>query len=39
MKININKAHAEIRNNPVDLTLKISNPVSDPLFDGAFVEK
>nr|WP_319999644.1 AsmA family protein [uncultured Draconibacterium sp.] len=39
MKININKAHAEIRNNPVDLTLKISNPVSDPLFDGAFVGK
>ena len=39
MKININKAHAEIRNNPVDLTLKISNPVSDPLFDGAFIGK
>ena len=39
MKINLNKAHAEIRNNPVDLTLKISNPVSDPLFDGAFVGK
>ncbi|MDX8340348.1 AsmA family protein [Draconibacterium sp. IB214405] len=39
LKININKAHAEIRNNPVDLTLKISNPVSDPLFDGAFVGK
>ncbi|WP_321375493.1 AsmA family protein [uncultured Draconibacterium sp.] len=39
LKVNINKAHAEIRNNPVDLTLKISNPVSDPLFDGAFVGK
>ncbi|WP_319589764.1 AsmA family protein [uncultured Draconibacterium sp.] len=39
LKININKAHAEIRNNPVDLTFKISNPVSDPLFDGAFVGK
>ncbi|WP_319481632.1 AsmA family protein [uncultured Draconibacterium sp.] len=39
LKININKAHAEIRNNPVDLTLKISNPESDPLFDGAFVGK
>ncbi|WP_320112168.1 AsmA family protein [Draconibacterium orientale] len=39
LKININKAHAEIRNNPVDLTLKISNPVSDPLFDGALVGK
>lgn len=39
LKININKAHAEIRNNPVDLTLKISNLVSDPLFDGAFVGK
>nr|WP_319512409.1 AsmA family protein [uncultured Draconibacterium sp.] len=39
LKININEAHAEIRNNPVDLTFKISNPVSDPLFDGAFVGK
>lgn len=39
LKVNINRAHAEIRNNPVDLTLKISNPVSDPLFDGAFVGK
>ncbi|WP_297087836.1 AsmA family protein [uncultured Draconibacterium sp.] len=39
LKININKAHAEIRNNPVDLTLKISNPVSDLQFDGAFVGK
>ncbi|WP_163325980.1 AsmA family protein [Draconibacterium mangrovi] len=39
LKIDINKAHAEIRNNPIDLTLKISNPVSDPLFDGAFVGK
>ena len=39
LKININKAHAEIQNNPVDLTLKISSPVSDPLFDGAFVGK
>ncbi|WP_321996350.1 AsmA family protein [Draconibacterium orientale] len=39
LKININKAHAEIRNNPVDLSLKISNLVSDPLFDGAFVGK
>jgi uncharacterized protein involved in outer membrane biogenesis len=39
LKININKAHAEIRNNPVDLTLTISNLVSDPLFDGAFVGK
>jgi hypothetical protein len=38
-QINIKEAHAEIRNNPVDLTLKILHPVSDPYFDGAFVGK
>lgn len=39
LNISINEAHAEIRNNPVDLTLKLLNPISDPFFDGAFVGK
>jgi uncharacterized protein involved in outer membrane biogenesis len=38
-EIKIKEAHAEIRNNPVDLTLSIANPVSDPFFDGAFIGK
>ncbi len=37
--IKIKEAHAEIRNNPVDLTLTLSNLVTDPRFDGAFVGK
>ncbi len=37
--IEINKAHAEIRNNPVDLKLSVRNPVSDLYFDGAFIGK
>ncbi len=39
LKINIKKAHAEIKNNPVDLNLAITTPVSDPGFDGALVGK
>ena len=38
-ELRVPEAHAEIRNNPVDLTLEVSNPVSDPHFDGAFVGK
>ncbi|MCY1722389.1 AsmA family protein [Prolixibacteraceae bacterium Z1-6] len=38
-QIKVNEAHAEIRNNPVDLTLKVLNPVSDPYFDGVFIGK
>ncbi len=38
-EINIKKAHAEIKNNPVDLTLRMNNLVKDPWFDGAFVGK
>ncbi len=38
-KINVNEAHAEIRQNPVDFTLAISTPVSDPYFDGALKGK
>ncbi len=33
----VKSAHAEIKNNPVDLTLMLKNLVSDPYFDGAFV--
>ncbi|WP_372934090.1 AsmA family protein [Mariniphaga sediminis] len=36
-EINIKKAHAEVKNSPVDLTLVLRNLVSDPYFDGAFV--
>ncbi len=37
--VNIKEAHAEVRNNPVDLTLKLSNLFSDAYFDGLFVGK
>jgi hypothetical protein len=33
----ISKAHAEVKNSPVDLTLTLKNLFSDPWFDGAFV--
>ncbi|MEN8118183.1 MAG: AsmA family protein [Bacteroidota bacterium] len=36
-KIEAREAHAEIRNNPVDLNLVITQPVSDPYFDGTFI--
>ncbi len=39
MVIQVKKAHVEVQNNPVDLTLLITNPLSDLLFDGAFVGK
>jgi hypothetical protein len=35
--ITVNEAHAEIKNNPVDLSLKVKTPVSDPYFDGVLV--
>jgi hypothetical protein len=38
-EINVDDAHAEIRNNPVDLILKLTHPVSDPIFDATFVGK
>lgn len=38
-KIVVEDAHAEIRNNPVDLLLKLTQPVSDPYFDATFVGK
>ncbi len=35
-KVDIQNAHAEVKNSPVDLTLKLRNLVSDPAFDGRF---
>ena len=39
MKVSIGDAHAEIRNNPVDLTLTLSELVSDPFFDATLIGK
>ncbi len=36
-KVDITRAHAEVKNSPVDLTLKLRNLMSDPWFDGRFV--
>lgn len=38
-EIKVKDAHAEIKDNPVDLTLTMNNLVSDSWFDGAFVGK
>jgi len=38
-EIKVKQAHAEIRNNPLDLTMEILNPLSDPKFDAAFIGK
>ena len=38
-QIKVNNAHAEIKNNPVDLTISVNNLIVDPWFDGAFVGK
>ncbi|MFV0590935.1 MAG: AsmA-like C-terminal region-containing protein [Draconibacterium sp.] len=38
-KINVNEAHAEIRQNPVDFTLALSTPMRDPFFDGSLKGK
>jgi uncharacterized protein involved in outer membrane biogenesis len=34
-EISVRKAHAEVKNSPVDLTLLMKNIVSDPYFDGS----
>jgi uncharacterized protein involved in outer membrane biogenesis len=36
-EVDISKAHAEVKNSPVDLTLQLRKLFSDPWFDGAFV--
>ncbi len=39
MEVNIKKAHAEIRENPLDMSLALKRLVSDPYFDGSFSGK
>lgn len=36
LKVNVEKAHASIKNNPVDLSLKLSELVTDPNIDASF---
>lgn len=36
LKVNVDKAHASIRNNPVDLQLQLSDLMTDPNISGAF---
>ncbi len=38
-EIYIKNAHAQVKNNPVDLSLTLKSPVSDLYFDGAFIGK
>lgn len=37
--VNIKKAHAEVKNSPVDLSLELKNLISDLSFDGQFIGK
>lgn len=39
MEFRISKAHAEIKNNPIDLTLLVNDLFGDPYFDGGLVGK
>ncbi len=36
LKVNIEKAHASIKNNPVDLSMKLSELTTDPNIDASF---
>jgi len=36
-EVDVSRAHAEVKNSPVDLTLRLKDLFSDPWFDGAFV--
>lgn len=36
LKVNIDKAHASIKNNPIDLSLSITDPMTDPNLNGSF---
>lgn len=38
-EVKITKAHADIKNNPVNVTLLLKNIISDPYFDGTFTGK
>ncbi len=35
LTMNVSQAHAQIRENPIDLTLNLSHPVTDPEFDAS----
>lgn len=35
-RVDISRAHAEVQDNPVDMSLRLRNLVSDPYFDGRF---
>ncbi len=35
-KVDIHRAHAEVKNSPVDLTLSLRNLMTDPYFNGRF---
>ncbi len=39
MRIAIKNAHAEVKNNPVDLSLTLEKPFSDPFFNGSLTGK
>lgn len=36
LKVNVEKAHASIKNNPVDLRLLVTEPMTDPNIDASF---
>jgi hypothetical protein len=36
LKVNVEKAHAAIRNNPVDMRLLVTEPMTDPNIDASF---
>lgn len=39
LTVDVSKAHAQIRENPIDAKLLLSHPVSDPVFDASFSGK
>ena len=36
LKVNVEKAHASIKNNPLDLSLLVTEPMTDPNIDASF---
>lgn len=36
LKVNVEKAHASIKNNPIDLRLTLTDPMTDPNIDASF---
>ncbi len=39
LEINVSEAHAQIRKNPLDMSLTLTHPMTDPIFDAAFSGK